>query len=277
MRQRLQKLIAEAGLASRRRAETWLREGRVRVNGEVAHLGDSADAARDDVRVDGRRLQPAPPSYWLLHKPRGVLSTTQDPHAGGPGRPTVLQLLPAEARRERLYPVGRLDRDSEGLLLITNDGAVAQALLHPSLGTEKEYQVTVRGRMDDAAARALARGPLLEDGKMAPCRVGARRYDRERDQSRFHLTLREGRKRQIRRALRQLGYPVRRLVRVRMGPLRLGSLAAGEARRLSPREVRSLQLHAAQRGPAASRRSSRARRRFPRETSSGSSEEDGSH
>lgn len=276
MRQRLQKLISEAGLASRRRAETWLREGRVRVNGAVARLGDSADAARDDIRVDGRRLRRAPHSYWLLHKPRGVLSTTRDPHAGGPGRPTVLQLLPAAARRKRLYPVGRLDRDSEGLLLLTNDGAVTQTLLHPSLGTEREYQVTVRGRMDDAAARALARGPLLEDGRMAPCRVGPRRYDRDRDESRFHLTLREGRKRQIRRALRQLGYPVRRLVRVRMGPLRLGSLPPGEARPLSPRELRALRDHAAERRPAASRRTSRPRRRFADETSSDPSKGSGS-
>lgn len=271
MRQRLQKLIAEAGLASRRQAETWIREGRVRVNGAPARLGDSADPSRDDVRVDGRKLRPERRSYWLLHKPRGVLSTTRDPHAGGAGRQTALDLLPAAGRRERLYPVGRLDRDSEGLLLLTNDGAVAQALLHPSLGTEKEYRVTVRGRVDDATARALARGPVLEDGRMAPCRVGPRRYDGERDLSHFQLTLREGRKRQIRRALRQLGHPVHRLLRVRMGPLRLGSLAPGDARPLRPRERRALLAHAEQRRVAAPARSSRTRAGIPAETSRGSS------
>jgi 23S rRNA pseudouridine2605 synthase len=240
VRARLQKLLAEAGLASRREAEAWIRAGRVRVNGAVAELGASADPEVDEVRVDGRPLPAEPRDYWLLHKPRGVLTTTRDPHARSAGRETVLDLLPEEARRQRLFPVGRLDLDSEGLLLLTNDGRAAHALLHPSLGCEREYRVTVRGRLDDATARALAAGPVLDDGPMAPCRVGPRRYDGRKDASRFVLTLGEGRKRQIRRALRQLGHPVIRLVRTRMGPLRLGALAAGASRRLNGNERRAL-------------------------------------
>jgi len=233
---RLQKLLAEAGLASRRGAEDWIRAGRVQVNGEVARLGDSADPARDDVRVDGRPLRAEPHQYWLLHKPRGVLTTVADPWAGPTGRRTVLELLPSAARRTRLYPVGRLDLDSEGLLLLTNDGDTAQALLHPSRGCEREYRVDVRGQVEPATADRLARGVELEDGPTRPCRVRVLGHDRARDATRLVLTLREGRKRQIRRALRALGHPVRRLVRTRMGPLRLGTLAPGRARRLDARE-----------------------------------------
>jgi 23S rRNA pseudouridine2605 synthase len=273
MRQRLQKLIAEAGLASRRSAEQWIREGRVRVNGAPARLGDSADPEQDDVRLDGRPVRAEPRAYWLLHKPAGVLTTTRDPHAGGPDRRTVIELLPAAARRGRLYPVGRLDRDSEGLLLLTNDGALAQALLHPSLGTEKTYRVAVSGRVEDATARALARGPLLEDGKMAPCRVGPRRYDPERRLTTFELILREGRKRQIRRALRALGHPVRRLVRVRMGPLRLGALAPGESRPLTAAERRALEAHVSRRQAAGAARRPRPRARNARRDSSRSSKD----
>jgi len=255
VRTRLQKLVAAAGLASRRQAEQWIRAGRVQVNGAIARIGDSADPQRDDVRVDGRPLPREARVYWLLHKPRGALSTTSDPHARAA---TVLELLPAEARRRRLFPVGRLDLDSEGLLLLTNDGSVAQALLHPSLGTEREYRVSVRGRLTAQEARALAQGPLLEDGPMAPCEVGRRHYDPRADRTSFRLTLREGRKRQIRRALAQLGHPVVRLVRLRMGPLRLGALPEGAARRLGPREVAVLVRYArGRRARAAPRRSGR--------------------
>ena len=252
MRERLQKLLAAAGLASRRQAEAWIRAGRVRVNGRVAALGEAADPARDEVRVDGRPLPAPPRRYWLLHKPRGVLTTTRDPRQEG--RRTVMDLLPAEARALRLFPVGRLDLDSEGLLLLTNDGGVAQVLLHPSRETEREYQVTVAGRFDAAAAARLAAGPVLEDGRMAPCRVGPRRHDARRDRTTFALVLHEGRKRQIRRALRRLGHRVERLVRTRMGPLHLGALPPGAARPLSERERRALLAFAQRRGgpPAAS-------------------------
>ena len=211
--------------------------GRVRVNGRTARLGESADPARDDIRVDGEPLRAERAAYWLLHKPRGVLSTTRDPRARAA---TVLTLLPKAARAQRLYPVGRLDLESEGLLLLTNDGATTQALLHPALGTEKEYRVTVRGALDAASARRLARGLTLDDGPMAPCRVGARYEDAARGRTHFTLTLREGRKRQIRRALRALGHPVLALRRTRMGPLQLGRLPPGAARELSADERRRL-------------------------------------
>jgi 23S rRNA pseudouridine2605 synthase len=223
-------------VASRRRAEELIRAGRVSVNGIAASLGATADADRDEISLDGRPLVAEPHSYWILHKPRGVLTTTRDPE----GRPTVLDLLPSEARASRLFPVGRLDLDSEGLLLLTNDGEVAQAMLHPSLGCEKEYRVTARGRLSEMTRRRLAAGVELDDRPTAPCRVGAIRYDPGRDASTFPLVLREGRKRQIRRALAVLGHPVLRLVRIRMGPLRLGSLRPRQARILTPAERRDL-------------------------------------
>lgn len=244
MELRLQRILAAAGLASRRRAEEWIREGRVQVNGRIARLGERADPARDEVRVDGRCISAEPLRYWLLHKPRGVLSTTRDPRGQRAGLRIVLDLLPARARGARLYPVGRLDKDSEGLLLLTNDGTAAQALLHPSLGAEKEYRVTVRGRFGAAVARRLAAGPLLDDGPMAPCKVGPRSFDAEAQHTIFALTLREGRKRQIRRALQQLGYPVLHLLRTRMGPLKLRALPCGAARELTAAERRRLQTHA---------------------------------
>jgi len=239
VQQRLQKLLAAAGLASRRHAEAWLRAGRVRVNGQPAKLGDSADPAHDTIEVDGQELRLEPLRYWLLHKPAGVLTSTRDPE----GRPTVLALVPE--RDVRLYPVGRLDRDTEGLLLLTNDGETAQALLHPSLGNEREYEVTVRGTPSPETLGRLARGIRLDDGPTSPAHVAHVRSDAARGATRFTLTLREGRKRQIRRSLDALGHKVLRLVRVRMGPLRLGELAVGEARPLRPGEVRVLRAHAA--------------------------------
>jgi pseudouridine synthase len=233
---RLQKIIAGAGVASRRRAEQLIRAGRVSVNGVTASLGATADPDRDEVSLDGCPVVAEPRVYWILHKPRGVVTTTRDPE----GRPTVLDLLPSEARGRRLFPVGRLDLDSEGLLLLTNDGEVAQAMLHPSLGCEKEYRVIARGRLSPMTRRVLAAGIELDDGPMAPCRVGPVRYDPGTDASTFHLTLREGRKRQIRRALAARGHPVRRLVRIRMGPLRLGRLRPQQTRTLTAAERQAL-------------------------------------
>lgn len=233
-RVRLQKILAAAGVASRRAAEDLLRAGRVAVNGRTARLGESADPARDTVSVDGVRVDPEPREYWLAHKPRGLISTVRDPQ----GRPTVLSLVPRS--RARLFPVGRLDRESEGLLLLTNDGPLAQRLLHPSHETEREYRVTVQGRVTSAQLRRLERGVELEEGRTAPARAGAPTWSAGRGTSHFALTLIEGRKRQIRRALAALGHPVLRLVRVRMGPLRLGRLAAGTARPLRPEELRAL-------------------------------------
>lgn len=223
-------------MASRRRAEELIRLGRVSVNSVIATLGATADPDQDEIELDGRPIVAEPWSYWILHKPRGVVTTTRDPE----GRPTVLDLLPPEARETRLFPVGRLDLDSEGLLLLTNDGEVAQAMLHPSLGCEKEYRVTAGGRVSATTRRLLAEGIELEDGPMAPCRVGPVRYDPGVNASTFQLTLREGRKRQIRRALAARGHPVLRLVRIRMGPLRLGRLRPRQTRKLTAAERQTL-------------------------------------
>jgi 23S rRNA pseudouridine2605 synthase len=204
---------------------------------------------RDAVCLDGSRVALEPPVYWVVHKPRGVLTTARDTH----GRETVLDLVPdCDAR---LFPVGRLDRDTEGLVLLTNDGALAHALLHPSHGVEREYVVSVRGHVGSATLQRLARGVMLEEGRSAPAGVDRVQRDAKERVTRFHLRLIEGRKRQIRRAMRLLGYPVIRLVRVRFGPLRLGRLAPGAARQLSTRELASLRRAAR---PAPSRRRTRS-------------------
>ena len=251
MEQRLQRILAAAGVASRRAAEEWIRAGRVTVNGRVAALGERADPQRDEVRVDGAPVRAERPRYWLLHKPRGVLSTVEDERATRDGRETVMDLLPPEARGERVYPVGRLDAESEGLLLLTNDGDVAHTLLHPSLGTEKEYRVTVRGRLEADTAQRLAGGIELDDGPTAPCRIVSRRIDDARGRTVVTLVLHEGRKRQIRRAMQGLGHHVDRLVRIRMGPLRLAGLRAREVRALTGSEIEALRRLARGRRPAA--------------------------
>ena len=178
-------------------------------------------------------MQREPFAYWLVNKPVGVISTVHDPQ----GRPTVVELVPEPERRVRLFPVGRLDRETEGLVLLTNDGALAHVLLHPSHESEREYRVSVEGRISAATLRELAAGIELEDGITAPARTGRPRHDAASGTTRFSLTLIEGRKRQIRRALAALDYPVVRLVRVRMGPLRAGAPRAG--RRASAHRCRA--------------------------------------
>jgi len=219
-----------------------VREGRVRVNGRVARLGESADPERDRIELDGRPLELGERAYWILHKPRGVLSTRRDPQ----GRTTLLELLPPEARRLRLFPVGRLDLDSEGLVLLTNDGALAQKLLHPSYESEKEYVVTVRGAPSPAALRRLAAGLRLEPGgrPTAPAGVARLASGERSGEARLRIVLREGRKRQIRRSLALLGHPVLRLVRVRIGPLRIRDLPPGAARALGAAERAALRRYA---------------------------------
>jgi 23S rRNA pseudouridine2605 synthase len=236
---RLQKLLAAAGFGSRREVEQFLIDERVTVNGHVAKLGERADPAVDEIRIDGERLVRERPSYWIVNKPRGVVTTVRDEG----GRRTVIDLLPEKV--ERVFPVGRLDRETSGLLLLTNDGDTAHVLLHPSLGNEREYRVNVKGQIDERAVERLQKGVPLEEGRTAPAQVSDVRFDADADTSSFSLVLVEGRKRQIRRSLLVLGFPVRRLVRVRMGPLRLGRLAVGEARRLRPEELRGLRAHVA--------------------------------
>lgn len=232
---RLHKLLAEAGVASRRGAERLIAAGHVAVNGRtVREPGAQADPERDRISVDGRDLPRAEPKrYVLLHKPAGYLTTRADPR----GRPGVFDLLPGFG--VRLHPVGRLDFDAEGLLLLTNDGGVTYHLTHPRHGVARVYHVLVEGRPDASALHALRRGVMLEDG---PARVEAiaRLRALGGGATWLTLTLREGRYREVKRLCRAVGLRVRRLVRVAFGPLRLGRLALGAWRDLDDREVAQL-------------------------------------
>jgi 23S rRNA pseudouridine2605 synthase len=235
--ERLQKIIARAGIASRREAEQLILAGRVAVDGQtVTTLGAQADPTRQRITVDGRPLAPTKePVYWLLHKPRGYLSTTRDPQ----GRPTVLDLVP---RGLRLYPVGRLDADSEGLLLLTNDGPLTHALTHPSSQVAKEYHVQVDRRIEPAELDRLRRGVTLDDGSMARAEVDVLRRAPPGRWLRF--VLREGRKRQIRRMCAALGLAVVQLCRVRFDGVALGALPPGHYRPLAADEVARLRIAA---------------------------------
>ncbi|MDK2881934.1 MAG: rRNA synthase [Bacillota bacterium] len=232
MEERLQKIIARAGLASRRQAEQLIVQGRVQVNGRVVtELGTKADPERDTITVDGRELPSPHRVYYLLHKPRGYITTVRDPQ----GRPTVIDLLPA---RTRLFPVGRLDLDSEGLLLLTNDGELAYLLTHPRFGVEKVYEVWVRGYLAPEDLEVLKHGVLLEDGPARPAKVEV--LGTWQKGARLSVTMLEGRKREVRRLFGSLGFEVERLIRRRLGPLKLGNLPAGHARPLTPQEVAAL-------------------------------------
>lgn len=227
--ERLQKVLAAAGVASRRHVEEMVREGRVHVNGRPARIGQRVDPDVDTVEVDGSPISlRSDLVYYLLNKPRGVVSTAADPQ----GRPTVLDGLPAEPR---VYPVGRLDMDSEGLILLTNDGDLARRIMHPSGGCEKEYLAAVEGRIEPGALRALREGVELSDGPTAPARVSSPQ------RGTLRIVLTEGRNRQVRRMCGAVGLTVTRLVRTRIGPLRDTSLRPGEWRELTQAELRSLE------------------------------------
>jgi pseudouridine synthase len=234
--EKLQKLIAAAGLCSRRSAEELLRQGRVRLNGQPAALGERADPLRDRISVDGRPLlTPPAPLTLLLHKPPGVLSTCHDPR----GRPTVLDLLPAELRHGRgLHPVGRLDADSRGALLLTNQGDLTLHLTHPRYGHRKTYQVWVAGQPGSAQLQRWAAGVPLEEGPSQP--VAVKLLRRRSDRSLLELEMGEGRNRQIRRTAALLGHPVLDLQRVAIGPLALADLPEGQWRHLERREWEAL-------------------------------------
>ena len=232
--------MARAGIGSRRACEELIRQGRVQVNGQiVTKLGTRVDPLRDEIVVDGQSLASVTPLiYLLLHKPPGYLSTTDDPH----GRPTVMDLLSIS---QRIYPVGRLDMDSEGLLLLTNDGPLTQRLTHPRYRHEREYKVLVTGQPRRQALQALRQGVELEDGKTSPARVRLTQSESApRGTTWLRIILREGRKRQVRRMCAAVGHPVQRLIRLRMGPLYLGDLKPGESRRLTRQEVKSLRTSA---------------------------------
>lgn len=227
--ERLQKVLARNGIGSRRTCEDLIDEGRVTVNGAVARLGARVQVAVDTVAVDGVVVGVDPElRYVLLHKPVGVVTTAKDPG----GRPTVVDLVPTD---ERLFPVGRLDADTEGLLLLTNDGPLTHRLTHPSFGVEKEYLVWVEGKPSRGALRALREGVELDDGVTAPARVSVVEPDVVR------LVIHEGRNRQVRRMCEAVGHPVRRLVRVRIGPLTDSTLGPRQWRDLAITEVRALE------------------------------------
>ena len=231
--QRLQKIIAAAGLASRREAERWIEQGRVRLNGRPASLGESADPESDRIEVDGRPIGSAESKvYILLNKPVGYVTTMRDPE----GRPVVSDLL-ADVP-ERVVPVGRLDLTTEGLLLMTNDGELAQRLAHPSFHVDKTYLVRVRGDVTDAALRNLRDGVMLEDGVTSPAKVEAGR--RSGSHSWLRITIHEGRNRQVRRMCETLGYQVSRLKRIGYAFLDDRKLETGHYRHLTAAEIKRL-------------------------------------
>jgi 23S rRNA pseudouridine2605 synthase len=235
MQERLQKILAKAGVASRRAAEKLIANGRVTVNGETVRImGTKADPAQDDIRVDGRRLRPPQRiRYILLNKPAGYVTTRSDPQR----RPTVIDLL--RDVREYVYPVGRLDYDSEGLLLLTNDGDLAAQLTHPRHGVERAYEVRVAGAPNAEAVEQLRKGIVLDGRRTLPADVVLLSSRRDREGT-LRLTIREGRNRQVRRMCEAIGHPVRALRRVRIGPLDDSRLKAGQWRELTPDEVQAL-------------------------------------
>jgi pseudouridine synthase len=254
MSERLHKVLAHAGIASRRASERLIVEGRVTVNGTVIEdLGFKVDPDRDAIKVDGKRVG-APPSsrtYLALNKPRGVVTTMSDPE----GRPTVRDLL--RGIRARVYPVGRLDYDSEGLLLLTDDGELARDLMHPARGVEKTYLVKVKGQPEPDTLIRLRRGIPLDGRRTGPSKV---RTVRRGNNSWLEVTITEGRNRQVRRMFQAVGCPVQRLRRIVYGGVPMGSLAVGSHRPLAPAEIAQLRRAAAGETPAPKSRA-RGRRR----------------
>jgi 23S rRNA pseudouridine2605 synthase len=252
--QRLQKVLAHAGIASRRKAEELIQQGRVTVNGRiVTQLGTTVNPAGDDIRVDGQRVQAAAEHvYILLNKPRGYLSTMEDTR----GRKALGSLVTVPAR---LYPVGRLDVGSEGLILLTDDGELANLLTHPRYKHDKEYRVLVAGRPAEKALEAWRRGVVLDGEPTAPARVDILRS--EKDATLLRVVMHEGRKRQIRSVASLLGHPILELKRVRLGPLQLGTLEAGQWRYLTPKEIQSLESLKRAAGKGGKQRGKRPRAR----------------
>ncbi|MBI5016981.1 MAG: rRNA pseudouridine synthase [Deltaproteobacteria bacterium] len=237
--ERLQKVLSRRGVASRREAEAWILAGRVRVNGAVVtELGTRVDPAADDVEVDGEALPPEQaPVVVLLHKPAGYVTTVKDPHA----ERTVMELLVGLERR--VYPVGRLDRDTRGVLILTDDGDLAHTLLHPSRGVEKVYDVWVRGELPDEALTRLAEGVELRDGHVTrSARVSG--VERGEARVRFQLALKEGHKRQVREMVRAVGGQVANLARISFGGVTVDGLDEGAWRLLTPAEVARLKRSA---------------------------------
>jgi 23S rRNA pseudouridine2605 synthase len=236
---RLQKAMADAGVASRRAAETMIRQGRVTVNGRVIReMGVKIDPDHDHIKVDGRHLKPAAPkAYVMLNKPKEVVTTLKATEEDD--RPIVQEFL--HGVKQRMFPVGRLDYDTEGLLLLTNDGELAQKLLHPRYHVSKTYLTKVKGKLTDDEIRQLERGVRLDDGITAPAHV--KKIRKAEENSWIELTIYEGRTHQVKRMLEAVGHPVLKLKRERFGPLTLGNLSPGDYRFLTDPEI--LRLKAA--------------------------------
>lgn len=226
--QRLQKVLARSGVGSRRVCEDYIEAGRVTINGTVATLGDKVDATVDRIELDGALVPVAPGLvHYLVNKPAGVVTTASDPE----GRPTIMELVPAEPR---VFPVGRLDLMTEGLIIVTNDGAMAQDLTHPAKGVEKEYLASVIGDPSPAAIRSLREGVELEDGMTAPAKVA------RVSEGLLRITIHEGRNRQVRRMCDAIGHPIERLVRTRIGGVGDATLKPGAFRDLTLTEIARL-------------------------------------
>jgi 23S rRNA pseudouridine2605 synthase len=262
--ERLQKIIAHAGVASRREAESMIRDGRVTVNGRVVtELGSKADADHDHIKVDGKLItHKEPHRYILLYKPKEVMTTVEDPQ----GRRTVIDLV--RGIRERIYPVGRLDFHSEGLVLLTNDGDLAYKVSHPTHGSVKTYHVKVRGVPEERLVDKLRRGITLDGKRTLPCDIDRMRTTGKGDDegnSWFEVKLREGRTQQIRKMFQAMGHPVSKLRRVAIGPISDPKLTPGVWRELSEREVRMLatmkEAKAPKKRPTAARPASRKKAR----------------
>ena len=233
MEQRLQKIIAEMGLASRRKSEELILEGRVTVNGKVATIGMKADSSKDHIKVDGKLLfRPEKKVYFILNKPRGVVTSMSDPE----GRPTVHDFV--RAIKQRVFPVGRLDYDSEGMLLVTNDGDFAHAVLHPSKKIPKTYLVKIKGNLEDENIEKLRNGIRLDRTVTAPAKV--KRLRKAESNSWIEMVIYEGKKRQIRRMMERVGHSVIRLMRIKINGIEMGPLKPGACRQISAEEMRIL-------------------------------------
>jgi pseudouridine synthase len=234
--ERLQKILARAGLASRREAERWILEGRITVNGTVVRkLGSQADPGKDSIKVDGKRIKPvAAPLYYAFHKPPGIITTLNDPER----RPDLTPYLAHLGEKRRVFPVGRLDYNTTGILLLTNDGELALRLTHPRFGVKKIYRVKLSACPTVEDLAHLRKGIRLDDGMTAPARV--RIVEKLKKNAWVEIELHEGRKREVRRMFEALGYFVEKLIRIRFGPISLGTLAPGTLRPLSQIEVQSL-------------------------------------
>jgi 23S rRNA pseudouridine2605 synthase len=247
--ERLQKILSQAGVASRRASEQLMLEGRVTVNGAaIRELGTKADPSRDDIRVDGRRIKVVERHrYVLLNKPRGYMTTRSDPER----RPTVIDLL--RGVTEYVYPVGRLDFDSEGLLLLTNDGELAARLTHPSHGVARVYEARVLGVPDDRDVQRLSRGVVIDGRRTAPAEVKVLPHGRDAREATLSIVIREGRNRQVRKMCEGIGHPVTELRRVAIGPIRDTRLKVGSWRDLTEDEVRRLRTVSESTRPAPGR------------------------